>query len=170
VLVLTLLYVRHACLMAGRLAELSVAECLAACQHCGFIWSTSALLVPLSPFNESTVARPINTQTLTNALSANTPQVNLSIIECSPSKQAKQTAWDLHAIISISIEEFHHTWVFSAFFILFIWVRNWMLSKDNMQNQSNIYVCPRKCDWISCTCNFISGFSAVQRQNTLTTD
>jgi len=37
VLVLTLLYVRHACLMAGRLAELSVAECLAACQHCGFI-------------------------------------------------------------------------------------------------------------------------------------
>lgn len=108
------------------LAELSVAECLAACQHCGFIWSTSALLVPLSPFNESTVARPINTQTLTNALSANTPQVNLSIIECSPSKRPKQTAWDLHAIISISIEEFHHTWVFSAFFKSHILFRSWI--------------------------------------------
>lgn len=36
-LVLTPLRVRYACLMAGERSELSVVECLAACQRCGFI-------------------------------------------------------------------------------------------------------------------------------------
>lgn len=82
----------------------------------GSIWSSYSWLASQNSLNESTTARPINAETLANATSANKQLVNLSLIECSPSKQVKQTAWQRQFCSTVAlllIYEFHHA--FSAF-------------------------------------------------------
>lgn len=69
----------------------------------GSIWSSYSLLAPLNPLNESTMAWPINTETLTNAMSANKQIVNLSIIECSLSETDRMRATCNHSIIDLHI-------------------------------------------------------------------